>query len=466
MWLRFISRSAHRRAFAIVGSVAALGLTTGAIYLFREAVPVLSLGVLYLFAVLPVAVLWGRVYAVAVAVTSMLAFNFFFLPPKHTLRLADRENWFALAVYLATAIVVSDLATRARRRTEEAEQREHEETLLAELSIALLQGERVTAELDRIGEAAARVLGARRGRIELTGGHAPQPGETVLKLNAGGRVVGTLFLTEQGPTDPSIRHRFLPALASLLAVAMEREELQREALAAERLRLSDSVKTTILRAVSHDLRSPLTAIRVAAESLMSSSVHLSEDDRERQLETVLAESRRLDRLVADLLDLSRLQTGAAAPLKELIAADELIGQVLGQLGETPLTVRVDLPEHLPLLEVDPVQVERALANLIENAIRYSPPSDEVVVVVTASATEALIRVVDHGPGIDERDLERIFEPFERSGEDERRGTGLGLAIARGFTHANGGHVRAESAPGQGASFVLTFPVAHALPAKL
>jgi two-component system sensor histidine kinase KdpD len=140
-------------------SVVSLALVTGAIYLFREAVPVLSLGVLYLFAVLPVAALWGRLHAVLVAVASMLAFNFFFLPPKHTFRLEDTENWFALAVYLVTGIVVSELAARARHRAAEAEQREREEALLAELSIALLQGEQLTAGLDRIAEAAARVLG-------------------------------------------------------------------------------------------------------------------------------------------------------------------------------------------------------------------------------------------------------------------------------------------------------------------
>jgi two-component system sensor histidine kinase KdpD len=171
-------------------SVVSLALVTGAIYLFREAVPVLSLGVLYLFAVLPVAALWGRLYAVVVAVASMLAFNFFFLPPKHTFRLEDTENWFALAVYLVTGIVVSELAARARHRAAEAEQREREEALLAELSIALLQGEQLTAGLDRIAEAAARVLGVERARLELTDEAAPELGENVLALNAGARRVG------------------------------------------------------------------------------------------------------------------------------------------------------------------------------------------------------------------------------------------------------------------------------------
>jgi two-component system sensor histidine kinase KdpD len=442
-------------------SVISLALVTGAIYLFREAVPVLSLGVLYLFAVLPVAALWGRLYAVVVAVASMLAFNFFFLPPKHTFRLEDTENWFALAVYLVTGIVVSELAARARHRAAEAEQREREEALLAELSIALLQGEQLTAGLDRIAEAAARVLGVERARLELTEA-APELGEEVLALDVGARRVGTLLLPAGSEPDPSISGRFLPALASLLAVAIDREELEREALAAERLRLSDSIKTAILRAVSHDLRSPLTAIRVAAESLASPALRLSDADRRRQLDTVREESRRLDRLVANLLDISRLQTGAARPRRELVGVDELVGQALTELAREDPSVEIELPADIPFVEVDAVQVERVLVNLIENALRFSPVDENVIVRVTTSATEAIVSVDDRGPGIEERDLERIFEPFERvTGGDERRGTGLGLAIARGFAEANGGRIWAESRPGRGSTFMLAFPIAPA-----
>jgi two-component system, OmpR family, sensor histidine kinase KdpD len=454
--------SQKRHSQALCGSIAALAVVTGAVYLFREAVPVLSLGVLYLFAVLPVAVVWGRAYAILVAVASMLAFNFFFLPPKHTFRLEDTENWFALAVYLVTGIVVSELAARARHRAGEAEQREREEALLAELSIALLQGEQLTAGLDRIAEAAARVLGVERARLELTAEAEPAFGEKVLALDVGARRVGTLWMSAGSQPDPSISSRFLPALASLLAVAIDREELEREALAAERLRLSDSVKTAILRAVSHDLRSPLTAIRVAAESLASSALRLSEADRRRQLDTVREESRRLDRLVANLLDISRLQTGAASPRRELVGVDELVGQALTELARDDPSVKIELPADIPFVEVDAVQVERVLVNLIENARRFSPVDENVIVRVTTSPIEAIVSVDDRGPGIEERDLERIFEPFERVTDgDERRGTGLGLAIARGFAEANGGRIWAESRPGRGSTFMLAFPVAPA-----
>jgi len=448
------------RLIRIFGSAAAVALATGAIYLFREAVPVLSLGVLYLFAVLPVAVAWGRLHALAVAVASMLAFNFFFLPPTHTFRLQDRTNWFALAVYVVTAIVVSELAARSRRRAAEAEQREREEALLAELSIALLQGERITQELDRLGAAIAGVLDLEHTRIELGAPGIARVGESAVPLLVGERTVGAMFLPVDVELDASVRRRFIPALASLLGVALDRARLEREALEAERLRLSDSVKTTILRAASHDLRSPLTAIRVAAESLVSPSVRLSEADRQRQLETVRIESARLDRLVSNLLDLSRLEADAATPERALIALDDLIGQALAQLDGAEHTVQVELPAEVPLVEVDPMQVERALVNLLENAVRFTPAGGQVTVQVTTSEDEAILRVIDRGPGIAADELERVFEPFAHASTGgDRQGSGLGLAIARGFAEANGGRTWAESEAGQGAMFALAFPLA-------
>ena len=162
------------RLAPVVGSTVSVALVTAAVFGLRTAVPVLSLGVLYLFAVLPVALLWGRAWGVVVAVASMLAFNWFFLPPRHTFQLADRANWLALAVFVVTALVVSDRAAQARRRAAEAEQREREETLLAEMSLALLQGEQVTEQLDRIGKALAGVLGVPSATITL-GEARPDP---------------------------------------------------------------------------------------------------------------------------------------------------------------------------------------------------------------------------------------------------------------------------------------------------
>jgi two-component system sensor histidine kinase KdpD len=455
------NRPRRRLLSGFAASVLAVAAVTAVIYMARSSVPVLSLGVLYLFAVLPIAVVWGRAFSIPVALASMLAFNFFFLPPVHTFTLLDERDWFALAVYLATAIVVSDLASRARRRASEAEQREREEALLAELSIALLQGEEIGTQLDRIAEATAAVLGVSSARLEL-GPRSEPAGVSSLELRANRRLVGTLYVAEETEISPAVRRRFLPALASLLAVAVDRAELEREALAAETLRLSDSVKTAILRAVSHDLRSPLTAIRVAAESLASRSVTLSDNDRAQQLDTVRRESARLDRLVANLLDLSRLQVGMTASQPELVAVEELVGRALAELGNDD-RMRVDFSADSPLVEVDPVQIERVLVNLLENALRYSPPEAVVRVVIASSADEAVVRVVDEGPGIPPGEVDRVFEPFQQlDAVDGRRGSGLGLAIARAFAEANGGHVWIDSPSGAGAAFNVAFPLASAV----
>jgi two-component system sensor histidine kinase KdpD len=455
----------RRRLIPLLGVVVAIAVVTGAIALFENVVPVLSLGALYLFAVLPVALLWGRAWGIAASLASMLAFNFFFLPPRHSFELSERTNWFALAVYVVTALVVADRAAQARRRAAEAEQREREEALLSEVALALLQGEHVTEQLDELAEATARVLQLPHARITL--GEAPAgPEETVVPLAVGERRVGLLFLPARAHRDAAIEARFLPALASLVAIAVDRARLEQEALEAERLRIADSVKTTILRAVSHDLRSPLTAIRVAAESLVSPSVALHEEARARQIDTLLVEVHRLDRLVANLLDLSRLEAGAAEPRRALVPVDELVAQALaGFPAPEQARVHVDLPPDVPAVEVDAVQLERVLANLIANALAVSPPGAAVRLDVTAQGPDVVVRVADDGPGIPADDLERIFEPFERSDAPEHAGAGLGLSIARGFAAANGGRLWAESEPAAGARLLLSLPRAAVAEAR-
>jgi K+-sensing histidine kinase KdpD len=355
----------------VAASAGALAVVTGAIELLKGHVPVLSLAVLYLLAIIPVAVAWGLAYAAGTAIGGMLAFNFFFLPPLYTLTLADSRNWFALLVFLVTAVVVSELATRSRRRAEEAE----------------------------------------------------------------------------------------AAFVALRELTEERERLAEEALEAEALRRSDAMKTAVLRAVSHDLRSPLMAILTSAGALAHGELSLAQDDRRELVETILGEAERLDRIVRNLLDLSRLQAGAAAPEPSDWPVDDLVLQALDGV-EAGSRVEVVLPDDSPLVHADPHQTERVVANLVENALRYSPPEEPVRVQVRQTGSEVLVRVVDHGPGIPSGEADRIFEPFQRGSlRIPARGAGLGLAIARGFAEANGGRVWVESHAGQGATFVLALPVA-------
>ncbi len=392
-----------------------------------------------------------------VAVASMLAFNFFFLPPTHTLTLADSRNWLALAVYLTTAVVVGSLASRARRRADEAEQREREAALLADIAAELLRGTLLDEELGRIEERTADVIGVSSVRIVLGKETGTPPQGAPHPLSVDGRLVATVYTPEREEGALRVQQQLLPALASLLAVARERERLEREAFGAEALRRSDAIKTALIQAVSHDLRTPLATIEQALDGLESGVLDLTDEDREQLLRTIRIEHSRLKRLVENLLDLSRLQAGAAESIPELWTADQLVAQALEELPESA-RIQVSTRPDLPLVSVDAVQIQRALVNVLENALRESPPGEPVHVRVTATRQELLIRVTDRGPGIPEEEWERIFEPFHRvPGGTDRRGPGLGLAIARGFSEANGGRLWVESRPGQGASFVLALP---------
>ncbi|HEY5479537.1 MAG TPA: ATP-binding protein, partial [Gaiellaceae bacterium] len=250
----------------------------------------------------------------------------------------------------------------------------------------------------------------------------------------------------------------LPAVASLLAVAIDRERLAKEALETEALRRSDMLKTALLRAVSHDLRTPLMAISTSATTLAHAGSALTAEDRNQIMATIIGETKRLDRLVGNLLDLSRLQAGAARPAPELWTIDDLIVQAIAAVGAGSERVEATLPEESLAVLVDAEQIQRVLVNLIENALRHG--DGPVLIQISRAGAELLVRVTDRGSGVPAGELERIFEPFQRgSGAGGVRGAGLGLAIARGFAEANGGRVWAESRPGQGASFVLALQLA-------
>lgn len=435
----------------LIVSVALVAAVTGAIVLLKPHVPVLSLSVLYLLVVLPVAVIWGLPYSIAVSVASMLAFNFFCLPPLYTFTLADSRNWFALAVFLVTAVVVSELAAGLRRRARES-------ALLAEIATSLLERGQVSGELARIASEAARALQV--GRAEITLGEPAGRADDAERypLTAGERRVGSIDLRQPRQGSAAARRRLLPALVSLLGVAIDRERLAAEALEAEALRRSDAMKTAVLRAVSHDLRTPLMAILASASALSQPDLEIRQQDRDELLATIGAEAARLDRLVGNLLDLSRLQAGAAEPEPAAWAIDDLVVQALDELGTAAERIEVLLPDESPIVSVDAWQIERTIVNLLENALKYSADSGAVRVQITSGRPDVLVRFIDHGPGVPRQELERIFEPFQRgTRNDGVTGAGLGLAIARGFAEANGGRLWAESREGQGATFVLALP---------
>jgi two-component system sensor histidine kinase KdpD len=245
----------------------------------------------------------------------------------------------------------------------------------------------------------------------------------------------------------------IPSLETLLTAAREREGLEAQVIETRALRRSNVVKTALLRSVSHDLRSPLTAIAAAAGGLTSTS--LGEDARAELISVITTESERLNRMVDNLLDLSRVQAGQLEPQPDWCSADELVESALNEVEPPPGGFDVSIEPSLPMFRTDPTQIERALANVIENAVHHAG-EDPVAVAAERIGDEIRIRVSDRGPGISREELERIFEPFHTAG-DRSGGTGLGLAIARGFVEANHGTLRAQSLPGQGAAFTIRLP---------
>ncbi len=453
-----------RRTGAIV-AVGAVALCTLLLYPLQEIAPALSLGVVYMLAVLVVSVVWGAGLGVATAVLSAAAFNFFHIPPVGEFTIQSSSNWVGLVAFLVAAALASSVAEVTRARTRDAEERRREADLAAEMARLLLRGENLAEALPTAAARLAQTLQLSSAAIEMEAVEGDER-SIAFPLREGTRRLGTLLVGADA-SEASLRRlqeRVVPALEALLSAALEREELLGGVVETASLRRADVVKTALLRAVSHDLRSPLTAISAAGEAVSSDA--LREDERKEMAAVILQEARRLSRLVDNLLDLSRLEAGAAEPRREAISLEEVIGAALGELGAggtDDFALSIDL--ELPLVWADSAQLERALVNVLENARRHSaghPVSVRARAVrpLAGAGGRLIVRVVDRGPGIPPAQLERVFEPFYRAGTAQtgHRGSGLGLAIARGFTEANGGELRVESLPGQGATFVFELPL--------
>jgi two-component system sensor histidine kinase KdpD len=440
-------------AAGVITAAASLALTTLLLYPLEQIAPPVSLGVLYLLAVLLVSTVWGLRLGLATSVAAALAFNFFHIPPTGRFTIAEAENWVALLVFLVAAVVASSLSDLAATRAREADRRRREADLAAELAQLLLGSPEPHTALARAAKRIADALEIDSAAVvlERVEGDARQAAVPLGDL-------GTL-LVPVAAADVA-RERIAPALTALLGAALEREALTREVVETSALRRSDEIKTAVLRSVSHDLRSPLTAIVAAGEALSSPS--LDAHDRDELADTIAHESRRLARLVDQLLDLARLQAGTAEPREDWCSLEEVIRAAVEDTGAAPDRVRLAIAPDLPLIRADAGQLRRAVANLVENALRYGD-GDPVSVRARVSGGRILMRVVDQGPGIPHAEQERIFTPFYRAPGAAGQGSGLGLAIVRGLVEANGGHVRVESLPGQGTSFVVELPLPTSAP---
>ncbi|MGQ0815174.1 MAG: sensor histidine kinase [Gemmatimonadota bacterium] len=495
-----------------------VAITTGVLLLFRDQLDKAHVALAYLLVVLLGSARTGRRAGIGLAILCFVCFNFFLLPPYHTLAISDSRDWLVLLAFLITSLVAAQLLYRAQHEAAAARERGEEINRLATLGAETLSAGRAEdathaiarviqatldlgscdiydagqdgAEFRRVGHAARPDHEpARDERIEsmfdyaiendavivrrLAGGvhvianeadASRAPGLTqsdanvvVMPLHVRGAGVGILQLADDKAiqlNEPQLR--FAAALAYYAALGVERVRLTAEAERAEALRAADRLKDALIAAVSHDLRTPLTTIKGLAHDLARGG-----DDRALTIEK---QADRLNRLVADLLDLSRLRAGALELTPELNSAEDLVGAALAQISGLPRAadVYVAMPENVILGRFDFVHSLRALVNLIENALKHSPANSRVELSITRTNGQIAFSVLDRGEGIAHDELERIFEPFTRGRHVDPAigGAGLGLSIAQGLATAQGGSVAHAPRPGGGSIFSLFLPAAH------
>jgi len=414
---------------------------------------------IYLTAVVAVAVVGGFWPAVAAGVAASLLLNWFFTRPFHTFTIAEPDNLLALLLFVLVAIVVSSVVHVAARRAQQANRSNAEAQALSTLAGTVLgQDDSPAAVLRHLEETLAIgvELRERAGDRWVTVARA---GDLRVAPASALPIRADLQLMTYGAV-PAGSRRLLAAAGSQAAAALDRDRLRTQAAQAEALAAGNRMRTALLAAVSHDLRTPLAAIKASVSSLRQTDVELSPDDQAELLANVEDATDRLDALIANLLDMSRLQTGSLQPFLRPASVDEIVLLAVQAASDGAHPVEIDIPETLPLVSTDAGLIERAVANLLSNALRYSPAGRAPRVVAAADDGAVRIVVIDHGPGVGRQDRERIFEPFQRLGDqDMTTGVGLGLAVARGFVNAVGGNLTASDTDGGGLTMTLTLPAA-------
>ena len=542
-WMRYLLDS----LLAMVGIL----LVTGGIALFHLYPRIPNISILYLFVVLLLATTRGQYAAIFAAITAFLSFDFFIVPPLYTFTMYQPDEWVALFVFLATAILTSHLAVKLRERAAQASLRERQTRLLYNLlwqtnhetepghqlqaiarsvvdalstwgvhDCAILQPDsdgslfvsasayQPTCEVILSSDEKAitawvmlhkRTMGlydenmltaipsakvTQRVIVHSTSsGRAVQRSIRLIPLKLGQKVVGVLRLRvreqsqrfpqeesqeeirAQPPTSISFFWTFLDQVSALV----ENAHLQRENLHIELLQRTDALRSALLSSVSHDLRTPLTSMKAAASSLLEEDVQWDDEARRGFAQAIEREADRLNRLVGNLLDMSRIEEGALHPEKEEYSLTTLIYDVLERLKPSLAghVVQTSLPDDLLLVELDYLQIDQVLTNLLENAVRYTPKESPIELTAHIEGEQAVVHVADRGPGIPSVDLERIFDKFYRvlpvrSPVGYPTGSGLGLAVCRGLVEAHGGRIWAELRNGGGLIIIFTLPLHNTL----
>lgn len=503
-------RSAGQRAAGYVSAVSGVALVVTTYTRWVTSVNVTTVALTLLMVVLLMASLYGLGPAILASVLGMLCFNFFFLPPIGTLTIADPQNWVALAAFLATAVVASHLSSTAHTRATEAEQGREEIWRLYQLSRAIMATPDSESAVSSVARAVVEIFGVPycavwtplgKGDWQPVAVASEASPPEIYRTDPG--VIQTVFNTgeieQRKPSfnaqlDPTLRKALagrvmtyaplkvgvrttgvlvimaesqgqgtVEAIAGQLALAVERARFLQVVSRTEALRQSDDLKSALLASISHSLRTPLTAIRVAIDNLLQEDLEWDPTARREFHLIISEETYRLTRVVQNLLDMARIEAGELRAIKEPGSVPELIGQVLERCAAITRDHRVtlDLPRDTPLAPMDAGLMAEVLTNLLENAVKYSSPGQQIILSARVRPDELCIGIRDQGPGITRDEMEHVFDKFYRGAQAALRhtqGTGMGLTIARGIVEAHGGHIDVESVLGEGSTFWVCLPI--------
>lgn len=438
----------------------ALPTLTWALSLMREDLTLASVVLLYLLLVVAVSVVGGLWPALLAAIAGFVVVNWFFVDPLYTFKIGSGENLLALVVFLAVAGAVSAVVSLAARRAAEGRRSRAEAEALLRLAGRAPASAVLDAIVGVLGVEGAAVLRRTEGGWQLEGASGSRIAETPEASSWWIELDDAHLLTLVGEPLRSEDQRVLNAFARELTALVELGELRAEAQTAERLAAANELRAALLSAVSHDLRTPISAVKASATSLLQEDVVWTAEERREFLQTIDEEADRLNGLVGNLLDMSRLQAGALEITRVPVGVEEMVPAALHSLGAADRAVEVDVPESLPRVLADPGLLERALANVIGNAIRFSPAGASARVSAGAVDSTVDIRISDRGAGVPPSQRDQIFVPFQRLGDSgDSEGVGLGLAVAKGFVEAMGGAVEVEDTPGGGLTIVFRLRVA-------
>jgi len=446
---------------AFVGVAAATVISSMMFSRFERGTPIMT----YLLAIVVVGARYGRLPSVLTSLLGVAAFDFFFVPPYYTFAVADAQALSTFAVMLVVGLVIGGLTTRITRQAQSAAERERQTAALAAMTRELAQAGSPNA----VAAVAALHVGAvfdAEVRITLPkessrAGDGDVPMRIPLRIRE--ETLGVMLLAPRRPRrlrSEAVR-RELDTFSRQIALALERVRLAGDAEAARVSAETERLRNALLTSVSHDLRTPLAAITGAATTLLEGGARVDEPTRKDLLESIRDEAARLNRLVQNLLQMTRLQSGELLLRREWHPLEEVIGAALERFGEHPVTLTV--PRDLPLVPIDDVLIEQVIVNLLDNAAKHTGSASPIRILASATDQAVTVEVADRGPGLPAGDETRVFEKFYRGAGNGIQGTGLGLAICRGIIQAHGGRIWAQNLPEGGVAFLFTLPLTGSPP---